>query len=66
MNFTSQLNAMGHSISHLTGEQKNTEIYLDRYLPVKILNMIRDHTEESIGDYTDRKEFIERIKDKFD
>jgi hypothetical protein len=32
-----------------------TDIYIDRYLPVKILNMIKEAVEESFADYNDRK-----------
>ena len=62
----SEINAIRHNVSHLSNENAKTEIYLDRYLPCKILNMIRDMTEESITDYNGRKEFCERVKAQFD
>ena len=62
----SQIDALRHNIQHLSGELHLTDIYLDRYLPCKVLNMIRDMTEDSLSDYSGRKEFCERAKAKFE
>jgi transcriptional accessory protein Tex/SPT6 len=38
-----------------------TDVYVDRYLPCKILNMIKDVTEESLSDYNDNKIFLTKL-----
>ena len=63
---SSEIEGIRHSIAHLKGDLIETEIHIDRYLPCKILNMIRDLTEDSISDYMGRKEFCERVKARFD
>ena len=40
---------------------QETDVYVDRYLPCRILNMIKDLTEESFSDYNDNKLFLTKL-----
>ena len=42
-----------------------TDIYLERYLECKILNLIKDVHEDVHGDYNDRKRFLTQLDANF-
>ena len=42
-----------------------TDIFLERYLPCKILNMIKDVNDEVISDYNDRKKYLTQLDAEF-
>ena len=42
-----------------------TDVYIDRYLPCRILNIIKEITEESFSDYDDRKIFLTKLDNAF-
>lgn len=37
---------------------EQTDMYIDRYLPCRVLNMIKETSEESFSDYNDNKVFL--------
>ena len=40
----------------------DTDLYLDRYLPVKILNYIKEFVEDAYMSHFERKAFCEKLK----
>ena len=53
-------------VDQLKSRSWATDIYLERYLPVASLNMMRDVCEEAFGEYEDKRKFLELVKDKFE
>ena len=45
---------------------EQTDTYIDRYLPCRVLNMIKDLTEESFSDYNDNKNFLTKLRKQFE
>jgi len=43
-----------------------TDIYIDRYLPCMMLNLIQSTSEEAFTDYTGRRSFCKSLKSKYD
>jgi hypothetical protein len=42
-----------------------TDVFLERYLPCQILNIIKDVNDDVIGDYNDRKKYLTQLDAEF-
>ena len=61
----SEMSAYDAQIEKIRVDTLNTDIYLERFLEVKMLNLIHDMTESSISNYSDRKEFLTNLNKRF-
>ena len=61
----SEMSAYDAQIEKIRVNSLNTDIYLERFLEVKMLNLIHDMTESSISNYSDRKEFLTNLNKRF-
>lgn len=52
-------------ISYMKNKLDHTDIYIERYLPVKIYNMIYECHKDSLLDFGHRKEFLTSMKSIF-
>jgi hypothetical protein len=44
---------------------KSTDVYLDRYIQVKMVNLIKQVTEPALSDYDDKKMFNRSLEKQF-
>ena len=61
----SQLQAYDGRIEQVKNTLLSTDLHLDRYLPVKILNLMKDVHEDAISSYGDRKVFLTNLESQF-
>ena len=61
----SMFNIIEPKLAFFEGELKKTDIYIDRYLPCKILNYYKDICLEAFGDYNDKKNFSAALDMQF-
>ena len=61
----SEMSAYDSKIEKLKLDTLNTDIYLERFLEVKVLNIIHNIHEPSISNYGDKKEFLTNLNNKF-
>ena len=61
----SEMSAYDSKIEKLKLDTLNTDIYLERFLEVKVLNIIHNIHESSISNYGDKKEFLTNLNNKF-
>jgi len=61
----SQLGGFETRLTTLYGLAKRTDVYIDRYLPCRVLNMVKKSTEPALGDYWDRKRFLTGLAASF-
>lgn len=52
-------------MSFIKSNLVETDIYLERYLECKILNLIKDINEDCFGDYNDKKRFLSNLDNNF-
>lgn len=58
----SQIYGAEAHIQRVKMQLNETDQYLDRYLPVKMLNLIHEFVEETIISHNERKAFCEKLK----
>lgn len=61
----SQLQAYDGRIEQVRNALLSTDLHLDRYLPVKVLNLMKDVHENAISGYGDRKAFLTNLESQF-
>ena len=61
----SEMSAYDAKIEKVKVDILNTDVYLERFLECKILNIIHDVNGPSISNYMDRKEFLTTLSKKF-
>ena len=61
----SQLQAYDSRIEQVKNTLLSTDLHLDRYLPVKILNLMKTVHEDAISNYGDRKAFLTNLESQF-
>lgn len=64
-NLTSSLDGLASKIDQINGELRDTDVFIDRYLPCRILNDLKFIFEEAFGDYADKKSFLDKLDEKF-
>ena len=55
--YDSFMRAQNEVAKDMKTNQSSTDIYIERYLPIATLNLIRDVTEDGFGRKTDRRQF---------
>ena len=63
--YDSFMRAQNEITKDIKTDQSSTDIYIERYLPIATLNLIRDVTEDGFGRKSDRRQFRQALKDKF-
>ena len=60
-----QIDALTYKQNQLKTQLLLTDIYIDRYFPIRVVNLVHDCGKEAFGDYNDNKKFLENIDKKF-
>lgn len=63
--FKTQLDAMTYKHNQLKTQLLLTDIYIDRYFPIRMVNLIHDVGQGAFGEYNDNKKFLENVDRKF-
>ena len=62
----SEIGGFRGMVHQLKGNLLLTDIYIDRYLPCTVLNLIQETSEEAFLDLMGRKSFSSSLKKKYD
>ena len=63
--YDSFMRAQNELTTHIKHNQLETDIYIERNLPVAILNLIKEVTEDGFSKSSDRRRFRIALKEKY-